>query len=59
MTEKERFFKKLDFYTEKLSKELPEIPLMDLRLILYNLLKPKRWPRRFLLRKIGENQYVP
>lgn len=59
MKDKKDFFVKLDLYTNKLSKEFSDIPLLDLRLILFNLLKPKSWPKRFLLRKIGKDRYVP
>ncbi len=53
-----KVFRKVDSRTEKISKKFPDIPIHDLRLIILNLLKPKIWPRRFLLRKTG-NKYVP
>lgn len=56
---KNQFYKNLDKYTEKFSKKFPEIPLHDLRLILFNLLKPKTWPKRFILRKLKKDVYVP
>ncbi len=54
----DKIFRKVDRCTEKISKKFPDIPIHNLRLIILNLLKPKIWPRKFLLRKIG-NKYVP
>lgn len=56
--ETKKFFLKIDKYTKLLSKKLPDIPQDELRLILWSLLRPKSWPRKFLLKKVGRNKYV-
>lgn len=56
--QEERFFKKVNRYTKRLAKEFPDILIHDLHLIVFNLLKPKSWDRRFLLKRIGKDKYV-
>lgn len=56
--QEERFFKKVNRYTRKLAKEFPDILIHDLHLIVFNLFKPKLWPKRFLLKRVGEDKYV-
>jgi len=54
-----KIFRKIAKYEEKLASKFPDIPKHDLHLILRNLLKPKSWPKRFLLRRLKNNIYVP
>ncbi|MEO0096083.1 MAG: hypothetical protein ABIL44_10805 [candidate division WOR-3 bacterium] len=54
-----KVLKKVLRYEKILSKKFPDIPPHDLHLILRNLLRPKSWPRRFLLRKLRKDVYVP
>ena len=54
-----RFQRRLDTVQRQLAPRLRDVPLHDLRLILRALLRPRRWPRRFLLRKIRAGVYVP
>ncbi|MEW6687137.1 MAG: hypothetical protein AB1393_13195 [Candidatus Edwardsbacteria bacterium] len=54
-----KIIEKVIEYRKKLANKFPDIPPGDLQLILRNLIKPKSWPRRFLLRKIGKDRYVP
>ena len=54
-----KVFEKIKKYHKKLSNKFNDIPSHDLYLIIRNLIKPKNWPKRFLLRKIGKNKYVP
>ncbi len=54
-----RFHQRLDEVQRQLAPKLRDVPLHDLRLILRALLRPRHWPRRFLLRKIRDGVYVP
>jgi len=56
--EYERFLNKCLRIEKDLQKVFPEIDRHDLHLIVRNLLMPRKWGRRFLLRKRG-NRYVP
>jgi len=53
-----RFLKRCQRIEKRLLRLYPEIDPHDLHLIVRNILMPKKWGRRFLLRKIG-NRYVP
>lgn len=56
--EYERFLKRCLRIEERLKKLYPEIDPHDLHLIVRNILMPRKWGRRFLLRKMGK-RYVP
>lgn len=56
--EYERFLNRCRKLEIKLHKALPDIDRHDLHLIVRNLLMPKKWGRRFLLRKRGA-RYIP
>ena len=53
-----RFLKRCQRIEKRLHRLYPEIDPHDLHLIVRNILMPRKWGRRFLLRKIG-NRYVP
>lgn len=53
-----KFLKKCLRTEKRLRKIYPEIDPQDLHLIVRNILMPKKWGRRFLLRKI-KDRYVP
>jgi|UniRef100_A0A7C5KB03 hypothetical protein len=55
----EKFLTKVLKIQKKLARKFPDIPEHDLHLIIRNLIKPKSWPRRFLLRKLRRGVYVP
>ncbi|MGB9721188.1 MAG: hypothetical protein ACPL28_06915 [bacterium] len=55
----EKIFEKALKYEKILSKKFPDINPHDLHLIILNLIKPKSWPRRFLLRRLKKGGYVP
>ena len=54
----EKFFRKCAKIEKELVDLFPYIDLHDLHLIVRNILMPKKWGKRFLLKKIGIN-YVP
>ena len=56
--EYERFLRRCRRVEARLRKELPDIDEQTLHLIVRNLLMPRKWGRRFLLRKVG-GRYVP
>lgn len=56
--EYERFLNKCRRVESKILSLYPDIDPHDLHLIVRNLLMPRRWGRRFLLRKI-RGRYVP
>ncbi|MBI4378141.1 MAG: hypothetical protein HY578_03475 [Nitrospinae bacterium] len=56
--EYQRFLDKCLRIEEDISKVFIEIDRHDLHLIVRNLLMPKKWGKRFLLKRRG-NRYVP
>jgi transcriptional regulatory protein LevR len=57
-SEYQKFLKKCMKIENKLHHVFPDIDRHDLHLIVRNLLMPKKWGRRFLLKKRG-GRYVP
>ena len=55
----EKVLARVLYLQKKLAKKFPDIPEHDLHLIIRNLIKPKSWPRRFLLRRLRKGVYVP
>ncbi len=55
----EKVLRKVLKYEMRLKKKFPEISEEDLHLIVRNLIRPKSWPRRFLLRRLKSGGYVP
>lgn len=56
--EYQRFLKRCLKVEEELHRVFPDIDRHDLHLIVRNLLMPRKWGRRFLLKKRGK-RYVP
>jgi len=55
----EKILRRVLKYEKELAKQFPDIPEHDLHLIIRNIIKPKSWPKRFLLRKLRKGVYVP
>ncbi len=55
----DKILRKVLKYEKELAKQFPDISEHDLHLIIRNLIKPKYWPKRFLLRKLRKGVYVP
>lgn len=49
---------KIDKKAKELSKELKDIPIEDIHLILWNIYREKKDPGDFLLKKIGPDQWA-
>lgn len=56
--EYERFLDRCRRFEEKIKREFPEMDPHDLHLIVRNLLMPRKWGRRFLLKR-KRGIYVP
>jgi len=56
--EYDRFLKRCRKMENELHQVFPDIDKHDLHLIVRNLLMPRKWGRRFLLKKRGK-RYVP
>lgn len=56
--EYERFLEKCRWVESKIISIYPDMDPHDLHLIVRNVLMPRKWGRRFLLRKI-KGRYVP